>query len=200
MKNSMKNEEYHSLVDKLNEVRRLVDRLRVLVPRQSDSLDTIVAGLEAEVSKAAGSRKLRKIKSKPQDDTMGMALSGDILNYDPKQSKIDALANAINARFTPKFDGELGTEDDVDMALNVLDSMDIEASPDDLIPFSLARSVQNRRALSFITGAILPNGKVVVTMVASDRVSEDFSEILSPTPLARKLSSEWPAGDEEDFD
>jgi hypothetical protein len=78
--------------------------------------------------------------------------------------------------------------------------MDIEASPDDLIPFSLARSVQNRRALSFITGAILPNGKVVVTMVASDRVSEDFSEILSPTPLARKLSSEWPAGDEEDFD
>lgn len=151
-----------------------VQKLKSLVPGFEEALDSIVAAHKAKVDQAALAVKKTKIKT-PNKILTGV-LSGDPFGEKKDYTPVKKLLKAINA-MVPRHKFVL-TPDDMDvqalltMVQRLNDDLDLEVDPDDLVPFTFTRDFDDRSELSYIDGAILPNGQIYVVDMSSDRVGD----------------------------
>lgn len=159
------------------DISKAVGILKNLVPGFEEALDAIVAAHNAKVEQAALAVKKTQIQA--PNKILTSVLSGDPFSEKKDYTPVKKLLKAINAMgWKPKFketpEGSLVylPQASEDAANNLSSEYDVEVDPNDLLPFIFFRDVYDRDALMYIDGAILPNGQIVIQILASDRVGD----------------------------
>ena len=168
---------WRELKNQVGHVSNAVGILKNLVPGFEEALDAIVAAHNAKVEQAALAVKKTQIQA--PNKILTSVLSGDPFSEKKDYTPVKKLLKAINAMgWKPKFketpEGSLVylPQASEDVADNLSSEYDVEVDPNDLLPFIFFRDVYDRDALMYIDGAILPNGQIVIQILASDRVGD----------------------------
>ena len=168
---------WRELKNQVGHVSNAVGILKNLVPGFEEALDAIVAAHNAKVEQAALAVKKTQIQA--PNKILTSVLSGDPFSEKKDYTPVKKLLKAINAMgWKPKFketpEGSLVylPQASEDAANNLSSEYDVEVDPNDLLPFIFFRDVYDRDALMYIDGAILPNGQIVIQILASDRVGD----------------------------
>jgi hypothetical protein len=173
---------WRELKSQTGDISKAVGILKNLVPGFEDSLDAIVAAHKAKVDQAALAVKKTQIQA--PNKILTSVLGGDPFGEKKDYTPVKNLLKSINAMgWKPKFkempEGSLIylPQASEDAANNLSSEYDVEVDPNDLLPFLFFRDVDDRDALMYIEGAILPNGQIVIETLASDRVSDGGEEL-----------------------
>jgi hypothetical protein len=173
---------WRELRNQAGDISKAVGLLKNLVPGFEDSLDSIVAAHKAKVDQAA--LAVKKAQIKVPNKILTSVLSGDPFGEKKDPTPVKNLLKSINAMgWKPKFketpEGSLIylPQASEDAANNLSSEYDVEVDPNDLLPFLFFRDVDDRDALMYIEGAILPNGQIVIETLASDNVTDGGEDL-----------------------
>lgn len=180
---------WRELKNQVGHVSSAVGILKNLVPGFEEALDAIVAAHKAKVDQAALAVKKTQIQA--PNKILTSVLSGDPFSEKKDYTPVKNLLKAINAMgWKPKF-RHYEVSDAEDVAERLSSEYDVEVDPNDLLTFSFSRNVDDRDALVYIEGAILPNGQIVIESLASNGVNGGEDLYNNAQELIDNINQYW---------